>query len=268
LKEITEKSEYQFSDLVAIMGILRGKNGCPWDKVQNHQSIKKNFLEEVYEAIEAIDDENDELLKEELGDVLLQVVFHSQMASEDKRFSIGDVIDGICQKLIRRHPHIFGEVLADTPDEVLKNWEQIKREEKSIESHTEAMRKVAKSMPALLRSYKVQQKGAKAGFDWKNVSGAWEKVGEEIEELKARMQGADLGKMEDELGDVLFSVVNVARFLKIDPEIALNKSCDKFIGRFSYVEKEAAVRYNKPLEEISLEDLDKIWEEGKNNTKI
>ena len=215
LVEFERKDRYGFDDLLAVMKILRGEDGCPWDKEQTHESIKKNFLEEVYEAIEAIDDHDDEELTEELGDVLLQVVFHAQIASQDGRFTAEDVTTGIVKKLLHRHPHIFGDISAETSEAVLTNWESIKREEKGIETHSESIARVPKSMPALLRAYKIQQRAKKAGLDWDDVSGAFDKLFEEIEELKEEIKNENSIACEEELGDILFSAVNIARFLEI-----------------------------------------------------
>lgn len=262
--KFNRKERYDFFDLVKIMEILRSDSGCPWDKEQTHESIKHNFLEEVYEAIDAIDQKDDENLKEELGDVLLQVVFHTEIARREGRFEIGDVTSGIVEKLIRRHPHIFSDVIADTPAEVLRNWDDIKRGEKGVSSHTEAMEGIPRSMPSLLRAGKIQQKAKKAGMDFESAADVLAKLREETNELSEEIAREDRERCEEELGDVLFTIVNLARFLKLDPEISLNKSCDKFIKRFSYVENSIKASYNKQLEDLGPEELDKIWEKSKN----
>lgn len=262
-----EKEKYRFDDLVEIVKMLRAPDGCPWDKVQTHKSIRNNFIEEVYEAVEAIDTENTELLKEELGDVLLQVVFHSQMESETGTFNIDDVADGICKKLIIRHPHIFADVKADNADEVLKNWDAIKMRTKSQASQGEVMQGISKALPSLIRSAKVQHKAAKVGFDWNSVDGALDKVDEELAELReAIASGTDADRAE-ELGDLLFAVVNVSRFIKTDAEEALYNACEKFIDRFTQVEKLAKER-NIEMSHTNLSELDSLWEEVKIKSEL
>lgn len=258
------KEKYQIADLLQIMRLLRAPDGCPWDREQTHQSIRSNFIEETYEAIEAIDTQDAELLQEELGDVLLQVVFHAQMESEKQSFDFSDVVDGICKKLIIRHPHIFSNVVANTSEQVLKNWDAIKMKTKSQRTQTEAMNSVSKALPSLMRSSKVQQKAAKVGFDWQDVNGALQKVEEETAELKQAIAAADHQQCEEELGDLLFSAVNVSRFLKVDSEHALSKACDKFISRFSGVEALAGQK-GIDMKTASIEELDVLWEKVKNN---
>jgi tetrapyrrole methylase family protein/MazG family protein len=257
-----EKPSYKFEDLIEIMKMLRSPNGCPWDKEQTHKSIRNNFIEETYEAIEAIDTEDTELLKEELGDVLLQVVFHCEMESEKNSFNIDDVCDGVCKKLIIRHPHIFSNVTANTTDEVLNNWDKIKMQTKSQKTQSDAMDSVSKALPSLIRSEKIQKKAAKVGFDWKNVDGAIQKVQEETCELQEAIINGDKENMEEELGDLLFSVVNVSRFIKVDSEEALYKACDKFVDRFKKMENLAKTQ-NLNLESATLEQLDSLWNEVK-----
>lgn len=254
------KDSYGVKDLEEIVRLLRAPGGCPWDAEQTHQSIRRNFLEEAYEAVEAIDEGSPERLKEELGDVLLQVVFHALMEQEAGRFDLDAVADGICKKLIFRHPHVFGEVSVSGTGEVLSNWEELKRKEKGQATNTDALEAVARSLPALWRAEKVQKKAKKAGFDWPDVSGALDKLSEELEELKIAV--AEGTNVEEELGDLLFSAVNVSRFVKVDTEEALNGATDKFIGRFRKVEEEAA-RQGRALEGMSLAELDKLWEHAK-----
>lgn len=256
------KPRYTFNDLVSIMKILRGEHGCPWDKEQTHASIRKNFIEETYEAVEAIDKDDPVLLQEELGDVLLQVVFHAEMERQAGRFDVSDVVNGICQKLIERHPHIFGETVAETSDQVLKNWDAIKKKEKNIGRPSEALNAVPRVLPALMRSCKVQQRAAKSGFDWPDVSGALEKTREELGELEEAVKSGDRAASAEELGDLLFSAVNVARFIKEDPEEALTASCDKFIRRFTRVET-LAEKDKLDLRGAPPEKLDALWEEAK-----
>lgn len=261
------KEKYNFYDLVEILKLLRGENGCPWDREQTNESIKKNFIEEVYEAIEGIETHDDVSLKEELGDVLLQVVFHTEIARGEDRFDIDEVTTGICKKLILRHPHIFGDILADTSEIVLKNWDEIKKKEKGYSSQAEVLRGISRSLPALMRSCKMQQKAAKIGFDWDSPEGAFDKLKEELLEVGQAWEEADQLHLEEEVGDLLFATVNVSRFLKIDPELALGKACDKFIHRFSYIEEHAKEKFSKPMEELSLEEMDFLWEECKHKDK-
>ena len=254
------KDSYGVKDLEDIVRILRAPGGCPWDAEQTHQSIRRNFLEEAYEAVEAIDEGSPEHLEEELGDVLLQVVMHARMEQEAGRFDLDGVADGICKKLIYRHPHVFGDVAVSGTGEVLSNWEALKRKEKGQATNTDALEAVARALPALWRAEKVQKKARKAGFDWPDVSGALDKLSEELEELKtAAAEGTNVA---EELGDLLFSAVNAARFLKVDPEDALNGATDKFIGRFRKVEAQAAAQ-GKAMEDMSLEELDALWERAK-----
>lgn len=260
--EFEQKNRYEFKDLVTIVKLLRGENGCPWDKEQTHQSIRQNFIEETYEAVEAIDTDDTELLKEELGDVLLQVVFHAVMEEEDGRFDINDVADGICKKLIIRHPHVFSDVVADNTAQVLKNWDNIKMQTKSQKTQTDAMKSVSKALPSLMRSQKLQQKAAKVGFDWENIDGALAKLDEEIDELKQAIKNNDVQNQSEELGDVLFSVVNVSRFLKLDPEKALYDSCEKFVARFEKVEN-AAQQQGIDMKNTDLNTLDSLWDRAK-----
>lgn len=260
--EFVEKEKYNFYDLVEIVKMLRAPGGCPWDMEQDHHSIRQNFIEEVYEAIEAIDTEDTELLKEELGDVLLQVVFHAEMESEKNSFDIDEVADGICKKLIIRHPHVFSNVKADTTDQVLKNWDAIKMKTKSQNSQSEVLKGISRSLPSLMRSQKIQQKVAKIGFDWDSVDGAMDKLNEELDELRDAIKENDNVHIEEELGDVLFSTVNIARFVHTDSEKALYNACEKFIRRFSKME-ELANEKNIKMDKAALDVLDELWEQAK-----
>ena len=258
--DFERKEKYNFNDLLRIMEILRAPDGCMWDREQDHQSIRRNFIEETYEVCEAIDEQDPEHLKEELGDVLLQVVFHTEMEKEKGVFDIGDVADGICKKLIYRHPHIFGTVEVGSSEEILRNWDELKRKEKHQETDTSALESVAKSLPGLIRAEKLQKKAAKVGFDWENAQGALEKVEEELDEVKRAVAGD--GDPEEELGDLLFAVVNVARHLKVDPERAMEKTCNKFVRRFAEMERQAR-QENKVLSDLSLTELDTLWNRSK-----
>ena len=256
------KENYDINDLVDIVEILRSPDGCPWDKEQDHKSIRRDFLEETYEVIEAINKDDKDLLLEELGDVLLQVVFHTQIEREKGTFDLKDVADGICKKMIERHPHVFGDVSAETSEQVLENWDVIKKQTKSQKTQTESMLSIPREFPALMRADKVQKKAAKVGFDWDSVDGAFDKVHEEIDELKEAVLMGVVDNAREELGDLLFSVVNVSRFIKVDSEEALTNATDKFIDRFSKVEKMADER-GLVMKETSLEELDKLWDEAK-----
>ena len=258
------KDAYGVKDLEEIVRLLRAPGGCPWDREQTHQSLRRGMLEEAYEVVEAIDQGSPEHLKEELGDVLLQVVFHADIERDAGRFDLDDVADGICKKLIYRHPHVFGDVQVSGTGEVLSNWEELKRREKGQATNTDALEAVARSLPALWRAEKVQKKAAKAGFDWPEVSGALDKLSEELAELRAAVAAGT--NVEEELGDLLFSAVNVARFVKTDPEEALSSACDKFIRRFRLVEQ-AAARSGQAMEDMDLKKLDKLWEQAKQDLK-
>ena len=255
--DLVKQKSYDLPDLVQVVKILRGPGGCQWDAAQTHQSIRRNFLEEAYEVAEAIDEGSVDHLKEELGDVLLQVVFHASIEEDAGRFNLDDVADGVCKKLIYRHPHVFGDVTVHSTGEILSNWEELKKQEKGQATQADAVDAVARSLPALWRAEKVQKKAKKAGFDWPDISGALDKLSEELSELKqAVAQGTNV---EEELGDLLFSAVNVSRFLKADPEDALNGATDKFIGWFRKVEAQAAAQ-GRSMEGMTLEELDKLWE--------
>ena len=258
------KDAYGVKDLEEIVRLLRAPGGCPWDREQTHQSLRRGMLEEAYEVVEAIDQDSPEHLKEELGDVLLQVVFHADIERDAGRFDLDDVADGICKKLIYRHPHVFGDVQVSGTGEVLSNWEELKRREKGQATNTDALEAVARSLPALWRAEKVQKKAAKAGFDWPEVSGALDKLSEELAELRAAVAAGT--NVEEELGDLLFSAVNVARFVKTDPEEALSSACDKFIRRFRLVEQ-AAAQSGQAMEDMDLKKLDKLWEQAKQDLK-
>ena len=260
--DLLSKTNYDVNDLKRIVAILRAPGGCQWDGEQTHQSIRRNFLEEAYEVAEAIDENSTEHLQEELGDVLLQVVFHASIEEDAGRFDLNDVADGVCKKLIYRHPHVFGNVAVGSTDEILANWEELKKAEKGQASQADAVDAVARSLPALWRAEKVQKKAAKVGFDWPDVSGAVDKMSEELEEVKAAMAGN--GDVAEELGDLLFAVVNASRFLSVDAEMALHAASDKFAARFRRVEEEV-LKSGRTMEEVSLAELDAIWNAIKHN---
>ena len=258
--DFVQKSSYDIHDLLRIVSILRSPGGCPWDGEQTHASLRRSLLEESCEVIEAINEESPDHLREELGDVLLQVVFHADIEREVGRFNFDDVCDGICKKLIFRHPHVFGDVSVSGSDEVLANWEELKRKEKAQQTYTDTLTAVAKSLPALWRAEKVQKKAKKAGFDWDSVEGAVDKLSEELAELKeAIAQGTNV---QEELGDLLFAAVNVSRFVEADPEETLNGATEKFIARFAKVDAMAREQ-GLDMAQMSLAQLDKLWEDAK-----
>lgn len=259
------KDKYEFQDLIEIMKYLRAPGGCPWDMAQTHKSIRSNLIEETYEVVEAIDNEDSELLKEELGDLLLQVIFHSEMAEEDNKFNIDDVVNDICQKLVIRHPHVFGDVSASNSEEALKSWDDVKMQTKSQKKQSQAMDSVSKALPSLMRATKIQKKAAKIGFDWDSVDGALDKVAEETQELKSAIAEGNIENQSEELGDLLFSVVNVSRFIGVDSEKALYDACDKFTDRFRQVEELAASK-GIDMKTAELSELDSLWDEVKNKS--
>nr|MBO2493969.1 nucleoside triphosphate pyrophosphohydrolase [Clostridia bacterium] len=257
--EFKRLESFDMNHLKQIMEILRSPEGCPWDREQTHESLRRYLLEEAYEVIESIDRRDEDKLLEELGDVLLQVVFHSQIARERGAFDIFDVITRICQKMIERHTHIFGNAVAENAQQVVANWEDLKKREKGFVTHTQILRDIPSILPALVRSYKVQEKAALVGFDWENVEGAMQKLEEELMELKEVYKGGDEQRIREEIGDLLFAAVNVARFLKVDPELALKDTIEKFIDRFEYIEENA----KRPLQDMTLEEMDELWNQAK-----
>ena len=248
---------YGMEDLLKAMELLRAPDGCPWDREQTHHSIRRNMLEEAYEAAEAIDEENPAHLKEELGDVLLQVVFHARMAEEAGHFNFDDVVDGVAQKLVFRHPHVFGSVEAENSEEALVTWDSQKQKEKDQKTAGDTLDAVARSLPALMRAEKIQSKARKAGFDWDDIGPALDKLSEEVEELKQAIR--EQSNMEEELGDLLFAAYKVGRFLELDSELALHATCEKFIRRFRQVERMA----DKPVEQMDLPALEALWRQAK-----
>ncbi len=254
------KEKYNINDMLEIMRKLRSEDGCPWDKVQTHSSIRQDFIEEVYEAIEAIDKADVPLLREELGDVLLQIIFHSAIEEEIGNFNFADVVDEVCQKLIVRHPHVFGEVEVANTDEVLANWNRIKSETKGQTTATETLTSVSKSLPALIRAEKVGGRAKRAGMDFADVHDAISSLESEIAELK--MAIANGTNISEEVGDLLFSATNVARLCKVEPEIALTESTDKFITRFEKTEE--LLRLNGiSMKSLNINELTAYWQKAK-----
>lgn len=260
--EYQQKSHYDIEDLREIVRLLRSPGGCPWDKEQDHQSIRNDFLEEAYEAVESIDLLDMDLMREELGDVLLQVVFHCVLAEEEKAFAFEEVCDEICKKLIVRHPHVFGDVRADDTDTVLRNWDAIKKETKGQETYTDTLNSVARSLPALTRAQKVGKRAARAGMDFENAGAAFDCVRAERSELQAAIAAGDKDMMTEELGDLLFSCVNTARHLGIDAEEALSRATNKFIARFSATEQSVTAD-GKSMTDLSIGELDEYWADAK-----
>lgn len=257
------KQRYNIDDLINIVSILRSENGCPWDKIQTHKSIRKDFIEEVYEVIEAIDLDDTDLLKEELGDVLLNTVFHTQIETENNNFNFDDVCNDICQKMIVRHPHVFGNVSANTKEQVLNNWDKIKMNTKGQTTYTETLESVAKSLPALIRAEKVGNRASKTGMDFENVQDAFDCVGLETQELKEAISSNVSEDIYEEFGDLLFSCVNVARKLGIDPERALNDATNKFIKRFAKTE-DLLRSDGIDMKSLDIHQLDVYWHKAKN----
>jgi tetrapyrrole methylase family protein/MazG family protein len=255
-------TEEAIKRLEEILAVLRGDDGCLWDRAQTHKSIRSCMLEEAYEAADAIDKEDFDNLEEELGDVLLQVVFHANLAKEEQRFDLRSIANRECDKMLRRHPHVFLNKNTESIDKALEKWENVKRNERGTSTHTESMKNVPDALPALIRSYKIQKKAAEVGFDWEDVSEAFSKVKEETYELLEIYQKSEAAGIKEEVGDLLFAVVNVARFLGVNPEEALNFTSSKFIDRFSFIEESACIQ-GKRLEEMTLEEMDKLWEQAK-----
>lgn len=257
------REKYGFNDFLDIITRLRGKDGCPWDQVQTHETLREAFLEEAYEVVDAINRKDTANLQEELGDVLLQIVFHADIEKDNQNFDMSDVIHGVSKKMIHRHPHIFGDAQADTPEAVLRNWDRIKKQEKGQNTQTEVLRAVPEALPALTKAKKVQKKAADVGFDFPTCSDAMEKALEEFGEFMEELKNdGKQERLEEEFGDILFSLVNVARFLNINPEFALTKAVKKFINRFEYVE-ESALSEGKQFSSMTLLELDLLWKDAK-----
>lgn len=264
--EFNQKDCYDINDLIHIVSLLRSEDGCPWDKEQTHKTIKSDFIEEVCEVIEAIDLEDSDLLREELGDVLLQVVFHSSIESDAGTFTFDDVCDEICKKLIVRHPHVFGDTVVNNTDEVLRNWDSIKKASKGQETYTDTLKSVAKSLPALMRAQKVGKRAMRANMDFSGLDEVAESLRSEWAELDEAISSGDKEKMSEELGDLLFSCVNMARHLGLDAEQALTDSTDKFIRRFEKTEE--LVSFDSfDMKELTSEQLFEYWKRAKKSFK-
>jgi len=261
-----DKTVYTFSDLLGIMETLRSPEGCPWDREQTHESIMACFVEETYEALDAIKRYDIDEMIEELGDVLLQIVFHAQIGAEDGYFDINDIIQSISEKMVLRHPHVFSDLSVNNSEDVLTNWNKIKQVEKNHQTQSQVMDALPILMPTLIKSEKLQKIAAKVGFDWPTIDGAVEKLKEEMDEVCVELEAFEDEKLKEELGDLIFSIVNICRMKKISPELALEMTNKKFIQRFKFIEN-TLKNEQKEFEEMSLEELDSIWEKAKNVKK-
>ncbi len=275
VKRAQETPGEWFEKLVAVQARLRGPDGCPWDREQTHESLRTYLIEEAYEVLEALESRDDAKFAEEMGDLLLQIVFHSQMAQERGAFTVSDVIREIHDKMIRRHPHVFGETRAKDAAEVLRNWEQIKAEERLSKAEATGnsfgskepkeaslLDGVSRALPATLEGFQLTRKASRIGFDWENTGGIFEKMGEEARELQSALEGREQPKVEEELGDLLFAAVNLARFLRVDPEIALKKANAKFSRRFRSMEK-LAREGGRELKNLPREEMEALWDLAK-----
>ena len=260
IKELLGKQKYDFNDLMTVVRILRGEGGCPWDREQTHASIRNDFIEETYEVIEAIDTENPTLMREELGDVLLQVVFHTQISEDEQQFYMEDVTTEICQKLIHRHPHVFADVNIESSSEVLKNWEAIKSDEKSRKTVTDKLKAIPPMLPALMRASKVGKKAS--CFDFPDTESVMDKISEELVEVSEAMETGRAEDIAEEIGDLLLSITSLCRKLGVDAENALNRATEKFIDRFHKVETQV-ISQKRDISDCSLEELDAIWDKIK-----
>jgi len=258
IKDLADKPKYDMDDLLTVMRILREK--CPWDREQTHESIRKNLIEEAYEVAEAIDERDADMLAEELGDLLLQVVFHAEI--ERGVFDFSDVCDGICRKLVMRHPHIFSDTQAGTSEQVLANWEDIKKDEKRHVTYSQTVEAVPKSLPGLMRAQKMASRAAKCGFDRQGIDGVLDKLAEEVDEFRRAVKSGDANHAREELGDVFMAAANAARFMDADAEEVLAGSCEKFSGRFGLMERLAEAEGFR-LDELDDVQLDRLWEQAK-----
>lgn len=255
MERFTQKDRYELSDFISLITFLRSEDGCPWDRVQTHESIRRNLLEEAYELCEALDENDSVHMKEELGDVLMQVLFHTSIEADAGHFDLDDVADGACKKLVSRHPNLFGEKTE-------KDWDQLKQDERGEKSTASAMASVAKSLPALWRAEKIQKKAAKVGFDWPDIHDALEKIEEETQELREGIDRNDMDNMVEEVGDLIFAAVDVARMCGIDPEFAVHRACEKSMRRFAFIEQEAN-RQGKRMEDMTLGELEALHQQAR-----
>ena len=253
---------HTFQNLVALMARLRGPDGCPWDRKQTPASLKPFLVEECYEVIDALDEDDPAKVKEELGDLLFQIIFHARIAEERGHFTIYDVIAANVEKMVRRHPHVFGDARLETDKEVLANWEELKKKEKGYEQRTSVLEGVPRHLPSLLRAHSLQERAARVGFDWSRIDEALPKLDEEMAEFKQSLKQEDPAGIEEELGDIFFMLVNISRFLGVNPEDALRKTISKFIRRFRHIE-ESAADAGRSLADMSLEEMERLWQESK-----
>ena len=251
------------SKLIKITDTLMGKDGCPWDKVQTRESLKPYLVEETYEVLEALDTNDPEKIKDELGDLLYQILFHSKISSLKGEFNFRDVIDNLSEKMVRRHPHVFQEGELNTPDQVVKQWEEIKRNEKNQANQKSILDNIPKNLPSLLRAQKLQKKAAKEGFDWDRISDVFDKLDEEIAEFKEAVLKKKSADIQNEIGDIIFVITNIAKCYKIDAEDALRSTNNKFIKRFQYIEQKIEAK-GKTLKDSPLEEMERYWQEAKN----
>jgi len=261
-----KSAEELFKELVDIIAKLRSEDGCPWDREQTHETLKIGIIEEAYEVIETINQKDDEKLEEELGDLLMQVLLNAQIAKDEGKFDITGVIQKINEKLIRRHPHVFGDLDVKDSDEIMKNWDRIKSEERANKDETSLFDSIPISLPALIQAHKVQSRASRVGFDWNKTDDVLKKVEEEVEELKESIDNADPPNIEEEIGDILFSIVNLSRFLNVEPEDALRKTTAKFIRRFKQMEAQIAQK-GKAITDYDLAGLDKFWDSVKEDER-
>ena len=259
---MSETPEAAFKKLIDIVNTLMGDNGCPWDRVQTRESLKPYLVEEAYETLEALDSNQPEKIKDELGDLLYQILFHSKISENQNEFDITEVIDNLSEKMVRRHPHVFEDSTAETPDAVIDQWEHIKGSEKANQDHKSALDSVPKHLPSLARAQKLTKKAAKHGFDWQEIKDVFNKLDEEVAEFKEAVLGGKDGDIASELGDILFVLVNIARHKKIDAEEALRNTNSKFIERFQYIEAQVE-KSGKTLKEVPLDQLERYWQEAK-----
>jgi len=257
-----ERVGHLFTELVKIMERLRSQDGCPWDREQTHDSLKPFLIEEAYEVLEAMESHDTARFKEEMGDLLFQILFHAQISAEQGEFNIEQLLETISEKMVRRHPHVFSGVEVGSAQEVLFNWEEIKRREKGANQEGSALDGIPRDLPALLRAHRLQDRASRLGFDWPDMEGAYAKVEEEMAELRSALKEGDRGRMEGELGDLFFSLVNVARFIEVNPEEALRKTISRFIQRFHHIE-EGLQQRRQEIGKGTLEEMERLWQEAK-----
>ena len=261
--DASDSNSAAFQRLVDLMARLRGPDGCPWDRKQTPASLRPFLIEECFEVVDALEERVPDKVKEELGDLLFQIVFHARLAEEEGQYTIRDVIEAIVEKMVRRHPHVFGTERLSTDREVLATWEEIKKKEKGYEDRRSLLEGVPRNLPGLLRAHRLQERAARVGFDWSHLNEVLPKLDEEVAEFKESLKEENAANVEEELGDLFFTLVNISRFLGVDPEEALRKTISKFVHRFRFIEEEAA-EAGKALSDMSLEEMDSLWERSKN----